>query len=114
MKKILILIIAIFALAGCAGKSTTESLVDAGIERIERAETAIKQTETIEQCKVAANDALLSAKVDLLNTGEACKAEVKKIESDLIRWKGYFWLLLTGIGVMVYVMIIRRLGKDVF
>lgn len=113
MKKILIIIVAVFALAGCGGKSTTESIVDAGVERIERAEQAVKNTQTLEQCQATASDALLSAKVDMLNAGESCKAEISNLESALIRWKGCFWLLVVGVGAAIYIFIIRRLGKSV-
>ena len=113
MKKILILIVAIFTLAGCGGKSTTQSIVDAGVERIERAQVAIKNTSTVEQCQATANDALLSAKVDMLNAGESCAAEISTLKSDVVRWKSYFWLLIFGIGVAIYLFVVRRLGKSV-
>lgn len=111
MKKILFAFLSVLILSGCGGKTTTESIVEASVERIERAEQIIQSTETVEQCKVAANDALLSAKVDILNAAESCSAEIHNLKSDLIRWKGYFWLLVAGIGVAIYLFIVRGLGK---
>lgn len=110
MKKILTMIGVAFILASCGIKSTTQSIVDNGVERIERAERIIKTTETLAQCKAAAADALLSAKVDILNAGESCKIEISNLESDLVRWKSYFWLLITVIGVG-YLITARRPGN---
>ena len=111
MKKNLILIISVFVLAGCGGKSPAQSIVDAGIERIERAEQAVKKIDTLEQCKSIATDALISAKVDVKNIGETCQAEISNLKSDLVRWKSYFWLLVFGICAIIYMAFVKRMAK---
>ena len=109
----IIVFLAILFIAGCGAKSPTQDIINAGVEQIERAEQIIKNTETLEQCKTKANDSLLSAKTDLVNAGKMCKSEISKLESDLLRWKEYFWLLIFGIGATIYVVIIKKLGKGI-
>jgi hypothetical protein len=111
MYKILITFLSVLFLTGCAAKSPTQQIIDTGVAQIERAQKIIKNTETLAQCKETANDSLLSAKETLTNAGESCKSEVSNIESDLIRWKSYFWLLVFGVGAVIYVLIIKKIFK---
>ena len=103
----------LFLLTACAAKSPTQTIVDAGVQQIERAQVIVKNTETLEQCKEKADDSLLSAKAALINAGESCESETTKLESDLIRWKGYFWMLVVGIGIAIYFGLIRRFRKGI-
>ncbi len=102
-----------FILAGCGAKSPTQSIVDSGVAQIERSQAIIKNTETLVQCKENADNSLQTAKESLVAAGESCKAEVSKLESDLIRWKSYFCLLVAGIGVSIYFLIIKKLRKGI-
>lgn len=102
------LILVVF-LGACNTKSPTQSIVNAGTERIERAETAVKKTETLAQCKATAQDALISAKSDLLNAGESAKAETDQLESDIAGWKIKFFGLLAIIGIAATLWIKKKL-----
>lgn len=113
MYKIIVAILSVFILAGCGAKSPTQSIVDSGIAQIERSQAIIKNTETLVQCKENADNSLQTAKESLVAAGESCKAEVSKLESDLIRWKGYFGVLVFGIGIFLYLYLVRRLSKNV-
>lgn len=100
-------------LTACAAKSPTQAIVDSGVQQIERAQQIIKHSETLAQCQEKAEDSLMSAKATLVNAGESCKSETSRLEADLLRWKGYFWLLIVGIGVFVYFGLIRKLKKGI-
>ena len=113
MYKIIITILSVFILAGCGAKSPTQSIVDSGVAQIERSQAIIKNTETLAQCKENADSSLQAAKETLVNAGESCKSEVSNLESDLVRWKTYFGLLVFGIGVFLYLILVRRLSKNV-
>lgn len=113
MYKIIVAILSVFILAGCGAKSPTQSIVDSGIAQIERSQAIIKNTETLAQCKENADNSLQTAKESLVAAGESCKAEVSKLESDLIRWKGYFGVLVFGIGITIYFLIIKKLHKGI-
>lgn len=113
MYKIIIAILSVFILTGCGAKSPTQSIVDSGIAQIERSQAIIKNTETLTQCKENADNSLQTAKESLAAAGESCESEVSKLESDLIHWKSYFWLLVAGIGVSVYFLIIKKLRKGI-
>lgn len=108
MKKTLSLFIVCLMLCSCNAKTPTESIVDASVDRIERAQQAVKNTDAIEQCKTIAIDALLSAKTDVLNIGKSCNAEISMLKADVIRWQGYFWLLFTGVAIMAYLFVIKK------
>ena len=113
MYKFIIAILSVFILTGCATKSPTQAIVNSGVEQIERAERIVKNAETLKQCQEKAADSLLTAKSNLINAGESCAAQISKIESDLIQWKTYFWLLITGIGATIYLVIIKKLRKGI-
>lgn len=113
MYKIIVAILSVFILAGCGAKSPTQSIVDSGIAQIERSQAIIKNTETLVQCKENADSSLQTAKESLVVAGESCKAEVSKLESDLIRWKSYFGFLVFGIGITIYFLIIKKLRKGI-
>lgn len=113
MYKVIIAILSVFILSGCGAKSPTQAIVESGVAQIERSQTIIKNTETLAQCKENADNSLLSVKETLLNAGKSCKSEISKLESDLIHWKSYFWLLVFGIGATIYLLIIKKLGKGI-
>ena len=113
MYKIIIAFLSVFILAGCGAKSPTQSVVDSGIAQIERSQAIIKNTETLVQCKENADNSLQTAKESLVAAGESCKAEVSNLESDLIRWKGYFGFLIFGICLAIYFLIIKKLRKGI-
>lgn len=113
MYKIIVAILSVFILTGCTTKSPTQAIVDSGVQQIERSKAIIKNTETLEQCKANADNSLQTAKESLVAAGESCKAEVSKLESDLIRWKSYFGFLVFGIGIFLYLYLVRRLSKNV-
>ena len=108
-----ILLIFTLLLSGCTTKSPTQNIVNAGVAQIERAEQIIKNTETLGQCQEKADDSLKTAKETLINAGKSCESETSKLEADLLRWKGYFWVLVFGIGIALYFLLIRRLSKNV-
>ncbi|MBR0212282.1 MAG: hypothetical protein IKV10_04225 [Alphaproteobacteria bacterium] len=113
MYKFIVMILSVFILAGCGAKSPTQSIVESGVAQIERSQAIIKNTETLAQCKDNADSSLQTAKESLINAGESCKTEVSNLENDLIRWKSYFGILVFGIGVLVYLYLVRRLSKNV-
>lgn len=113
MYKIIIAILSVFILTGCATKSPTQAIVNSGIEQIERSEKIIKKTETLAQCKEQAENSLLTAKANLVNAGETCESQISKLESDLVRWKTYFWLIIAGIGATIYLIIVGKLRKGI-
>ena len=102
-----------FVLSGCGAKSPTQAIVDSGVAQIERNQAIIKNTETLTQCKENADSSLQTAKETLINAGESCKTEISNLESNLIRWKSYFWLLVFGIGTAIYLLIVKKLGKGI-
>lgn len=113
MYKVIIAILSVFILSGCGAKSPTQSIVDSGVAQIERSQAIIKNTETLAQCKENADSSLQAAKETLVNAGESCKSKVSNLELDLVRWKTYFSLLVLGIGVIIYLLIIRKLKKEI-
>lgn len=113
MYKFIVMILSVFILAGCGAKSPTQSIVDSGIAQIERSQAIIKNTETLVQCKENADNSLQTAKESLVATGESCKAEMSNLKTDLVRWKTYFWLLVFGIGAIIYFGIINKLRKGI-
>lgn len=113
MYKVIIAILSVFILSGCGAKSPTQSIVDSGVAQIERSQAIIKNTETLAQCKENADSSLKTAKETLVNAGESCKSEVSNLESDLVRWKTYFGLLIFGIGIILYLLIIKKLKKEI-
>lgn len=113
MYKIIIAILSVFILTGCTTKSPTQAIVDSGVQQIERSKAIIKNTETLEQCKANAENSLSTAQEVLVNAGQSCESEVSKLESDLLRWKGYFGVLVFGIGIFLYLYLVRRLSKNV-
>lgn len=113
MYKIIIAFLSVFILTGCTTKSPTQAIVDSGVQQIERSKAIIKNTETLEQCKANAENSLTTAQETLVNAGQSCESEVSKLESDLIRWKSYFCLLVAGIGVSIYFLIIKKLRKGI-
>lgn len=113
MYKIIIAILSVFILTGCTTKSPTQAIVDSGVQQIERSKAIIKNTETLEQCKANADNSLSTAQEVLVNAGQSCKSEVSKLESDLLRWKGYFGFLVFGIGLVIYFLVIKKLRKGI-
>lgn len=113
MYKIIVAILSICILGGCATKSPTQAIVDSGVAQIERSQVIIKKTETLAQCQEKANDSLLTAKENLVNAGETCRVQISNLESELTHWKTYFTLLVLGIGTAIYFLIINKLRKTI-
>ena len=107
------MILSVFVLSGCGTKTPTQSIIDSGIQQIERAEQIIKNTETLAQCKENAINSLQTGKESLISAAESCKAEISNLKADLVRWKTYFWLLIFGIGAIIYFGIINKLRKGI-